>query len=89
MAVKPCLGCGRLTTASRCATCLSRRYGRAHRHARADLVPVIHMGAVNCARCGQPIGATEPWALDHSDTGPGYIGPSHAYCNSRTEEPRR
>lgn len=82
MAMKVCLGCGALTNyGSRCQRCTTTRYGRAHRQTRAGYVPVVHLGIVDCARCGKPIEPTDRWHLDHTDDGTTYLGPSHVACN--------
>ena len=59
-----------------------RGYGATHQRARADMAPTIAAGRAACARCGQPIEPGQDWHLDHSDDRSGYIGPSHAHCNT-------
>jgi hypothetical protein len=44
-------------------------------------MPAVRAGQVSCSRCLLPIGPNEPWHLDHADTGNGYRGASHVYCN--------
>jgi hypothetical protein len=59
----------------------SEKYGVVHKTMRRRLTPVVATGTVPCARCGDLIGATERWELDHRDDGQGYLGPSHFRCN--------
>jgi hypothetical protein len=33
--------------------------------------------------CGRTVTAAEPWDLDHTDDGTGYLGPAHRSCNRR------
>jgi hypothetical protein len=57
-------------------------YGRAHRRERERWTERIARGFVSCARCGKPIVAGMVWHLDHTDDRRGYLGASHAYCNT-------
>lgn len=65
---------------------------------RDRLDPVVQMGGVRCARgkdcdraeldedgslVGGFIKPGEAWHLDHKDDGVGWLGPSHATCNTR------
>lgn len=85
-------GCTTPTTATLCTThareadkargtSTQRGYGTAHTNARKAAAPQVATGAVNCARCGEPIRPGQPWHLDHSDNRSKYIGPSHDLCN--------
>lgn len=57
------------------------RYDRHHKALRAELVPAVRSGTVNCSRCELPIEPHQAWDLDHSDDGVTYRGPSHTSCN--------
>jgi len=57
-------------------------YGTAHRKERARWVPKVASGKATCARCGERISPLEDWHLDHTDDRTGYLGPSHAACNT-------
>jgi len=49
------------------------------------LEPLVRSGAAVCARCGEPIGADEPWDLGHCDeTGRATAGPVHRARNRAT-----
>jgi hypothetical protein len=76
---RPCLCCGRLTPASRCPSCRTRRYGRGHQRLRQAWNARVATGSVRCGRCGQPIASGELWHLDHLPSGVRH--PSHAACN--------
>lgn len=55
-----------------------KRYGYSHQLARkrwAQLLPRP------CTVCGRTVTAAEPWDLDHTDDGTGYLGPAHRRCN--------
>lgn len=58
-----------------------RGYGTAHDKLRERWRTRVEAGTVQCARCGLPIPADGPWALDHTDDRTGYLGPSHKDCN--------
>ncbi len=58
-------------------------WGHRHQQRRAAIAPLVNAGKALCARCGEPIHAGEPWHLDHTDTRDGYLGVSHASCNTR------
>ena len=60
----------------------ARGYGAGHQALRKCLEPEVAAGTVRCARCGELIRSGEPWHLDHSDDRRGYLGPSHASCNT-------
>jgi hypothetical protein len=59
-----------------------RRYAARHRRLRRQLAPIVAAGKATCARCRLPIAPGEAWHLDHTDAGDGYLGPSHAACNT-------
>ena len=59
-----------------------RGYGPDHQKARRVLAPFVASGLANCARCGEPIEAGEPWDLGHDDFDRRFhSGPEHARCN--------
>jgi hypothetical protein len=79
----------------RCPTCTSRRgastttgrgYGSQHQKLRAQWAPIVALGNMPCARCGQVIKRGQPWDLGHV---PGsrtrYRGPEHESCNRDTK----
>lgn len=90
-----CRGCRiRIPTGTRCTECArdyeeqrgtrqARGYDAAHVAERARWAPKVAAGIVTCWRCGQLIGATEPWDLGHDDNDrTKYRGPEHAgRCN--------
>lgn len=95
MALKVCAerGCPELTDTTRCpahtkakdkarGTRQQRGYDAAHDRLRARWAPKVATGQVNCARCHKRIGALDEWHLDHTDDRAGYLGPSHASCNT-------
>jgi hypothetical protein len=56
-----------------------RGYGVGHYGRRRMLKPFVESGAATCVRCGEPIGAGEPWDLGHDDYDrTRYSGPEHA-----------
>jgi hypothetical protein len=57
------------------------RYGTAQNKQRRIWARRVAAGAARCARCGLPILPGTTWHLDHDDSG-GYLGPSHAFCNT-------
>lgn len=59
-----------------------RGYDANHDRLRRQWAPRVAAGTIRCARCGLYIGTGEPWALDHTDTRDGYLGPSHSRCNN-------
>jgi hypothetical protein len=86
--------CPELTTGQKCAvhtrsrdrargTRQARGYGLAHEALRAQLAPIVARGTELCARCGERITPWQAWHLDHTDDRQGYLGPSHASCNTR------
>jgi hypothetical protein len=58
-----------------------RGYDRRHDAERRRWAPRVATGAVRCARCDEPITATEPWDLGHTDDRTRWTGPEHARCN--------
>lgn len=86
-------GCPTLTDRTRCAehtkardrargTRQARGYGAAHDRLRAAWARKVATGRVDCARCHKRISPLEEWHLDHTDDRTGYLGPSHAACNT-------
>lgn len=59
-----------------------RGYDAAHDRLRARWARKVATGQVDCARCHKRISPLEEWHLDHTDDRTGYLGPSHAYCNT-------
>ena len=58
-------------------------YGWPHQQARAQWQARMDSGErVRCARCDEPIAPGQPWHLDHTADRRGYLGPSHAHCNT-------
>lgn len=66
-----------------------RRYGPKHKRMRVIWAEIVARGFTPCARCGELIRGDEPWHLDHTDDGSGYLGPSHVRCNCATYGRRR
>jgi hypothetical protein len=59
-----------------------RGYGTGHRVRRRVLAPLVAAGLADCARCGEPILAGEPWHLGHDDYDRSrWTGPEHVRCN--------
>ncbi len=59
-----------------------RGYDRTHERARRRALLRAN-AASPCARCGQPLGPNYRTAhLDHTDDRSGYLGLSHAACNT-------
>jgi hypothetical protein len=56
------------------------RYGAEHQRDRARWEPLVAMGTVPCARCGQFIQAGMQWHLGHPDA-ESRGGPEHVSCN--------
>ena len=58
-------------------------YGRAHKAMRRKLLATYIPGVTLCCRCKQPITErnTSRIHLDHNDTGPGWAGLAHKFCN--------
>ena len=83
MAARSCLGCGTLTTGSRCTACRragwrSRQrtrpttsqagYGADHQRLRQAIAQQIaEQGSVACWRCTLPITSDMAWDLGHDD----------------------
>ena len=65
------------------------RYGADHQRRRRQVAREVALGLHVCARCSEPILATEEWHLDHADDGISYVGPSHAKCNIRAANEQR
>jgi hypothetical protein len=58
------------------------RYGPEHRALRQTLAPFVAAGLATCARCLEPIEASDPWDLGHDDLDhTKWTGPEHASCN--------
>jgi hypothetical protein len=85
--------CPELVAAGHCPACRpaverrrgtrqARGYDSGHDRLRATWARKVKTGKVRCARCRQPIPAGAPWHLDHTDGRTGYLGPSHASCNT-------
>lgn len=64
------------------------KYGSQHQKLRRLLAREVETGSVACTRCGRVILPGQPWDLDHSDDGNGYLGPSHRACNRNTSRSR-
>lgn len=89
MATRRCADCGRTFTqdtgrpASRCLDCRgpeATRYGSAHKALRAATIDDAY--GTPCCRCGRVMAEGQPLHLDHDEHG-GYLGFSHATCNTR------
>lgn len=68
----------------------AKGYGAEHQRLRQLWAPRVATGAVDCARCGQPIRPGEQWDLGHVP-GSGrrlYQGPEHRRCNRATMHER-
>ena len=64
------------------ASTQARGYGYAHTQARKAWL-LRHQPTDPCTRCGRPLGPAGPWLhLDHNAQRTGYIGLSHAKCNT-------
>jgi hypothetical protein len=61
----------------------ARGYGRQHQKLRALWAPLVSLGQVDCARCGEPLDPAQPWDLGHQDGTDKrrYSGPEHMECN--------
>lgn len=95
-ALRPCsvIGCPELTDrGGKCQTHRAeaeakrpirqvRGYDAKHDRERRRVARLVRRGGVTCARCGQPIAPDDDWHLDHTDDRAGYLGPSHAKCNT-------
>lgn len=61
----------------------NRGYGHRHQQERKRWAPRVERGEVHCARCHRLINPGSEWHLDHNADRTGYLGPSHARCNTR------
>ena len=68
----------------------NQRYGAEHRRLRRQWAPNVAAGRVRCRRCGELIGAAEPWDLGHDPAGiPGAPRhPEHREHNRATSRHR-
>lgn len=57
-------------------------YGQSHQVMRRTLIDLMIDGETKCARCRKPMWRSQRLHLDHNDDRTGYLGLSHAYCNS-------
>jgi hypothetical protein len=63
-------------------TSTERGYGTDHRALREQWVPLVEAGQVICWRCGELIGADEPFDLGHDDSDrTKWRSPEHVACN--------
>ena len=61
----------------------NRKYGTAaHKRAKREFGMIVRAGLGICVRCGEPIGADEPFDVGHDDIYPDITrGPEHVACN--------
>lgn len=60
----------------------ARGYDAAHRHLRRAWEARLATGETHtCAKCGQPVTATDQWDLGHTDNRQSWTGPEHRRCN--------
>lgn len=60
----------------------ARGYNAAHRHLRKEWEARLATGQTHtCAKCGQPVTATDQWDLGHTDNRQSWTGPEHRHCN--------
>lgn len=60
----------------------ARGYDAAHRHLRRAWEARLATGETHtCAKCGQPVTATDQWDLGHTDNRQSWTGPEHRSCN--------
>lgn len=60
----------------------ARGYDAAHRHLRRQWEARLAAGETHtCAKCGQPVTATDQWDLGHTDNRQSWTGPEHRSCN--------
>ena len=63
-----------------------REYGAAHRAKRRALAPLVAAGAVDCARCHEPIQPGQEWDFGHVDGDRlRYAGPEHRHSRDCSE----
>lgn len=89
---RPCLDCGKITDATRCPECRSRKqkirdaarypdrqgHSNTHTKERRRWKPHVDTGTWPCSRCGETIQPGTPWDVDNRPWG---YEPSHASCN--------
>lgn len=62
----------------------ARGYDAAHRHLRRAWEACLATGETHtCAKCGQPVTATDQWDLGHTDNRQSWTGPEHRSCNRK------
>lgn len=62
----------------------ARGYDAAHRHLRRAWEARLATGETHtCAKCGQPVTATDQWDLGHTDNRQSWTGPEHRSCNRK------
>lgn len=62
----------------------ARGYDAAHRHLRRVWEARLATGETHiCAKCGQPVTATDQWDLGHTDNRQSWTGPEHRSCNRK------
>lgn len=62
----------------------ARGYDAAHRHLRRQWEARLATGETHtCAKCGQPVTATDQWDLGHTDNRQSWTGPEHRSCNRK------
>lgn len=62
-----------------------RGYDVAHERERQRWAPLVATGRIQCARCYRLIAPGAVWHLDHNADRTGYLGPSHARCNTSAQ----
>jgi recombinational DNA repair protein (RecF pathway) len=86
---RPCLGCGALVNATRCAGCQREKEStrvRPHYGGQyAARARKVREGAVVCWLCGDVARAGDPWQADHVLPGEADspLLPAHRSCNIR------
>lgn len=62
----------------------ARGYDAAHRHLRRVWEARLATGETHtCAKCGQPVTASDQWDLGHTDNRQSWTGPEHRSCNRK------